>query len=305
MRVPPGTASRTNSTREPGASGTASSPSGAGSHHQNARRSPGHDLLDDAAAPLAAGEREGRRAAFAQLQLDALGEPVLELLGLGQAGPGLVRFEGEGDVSRNHGVACYRGAHEQPNSCTSCAHGRPPGPARRAVLRHLQPPARRADRLRRLAHRRRGGEPRRRPAPAPRGRRPRPRHLHVHQLAGRPGLLRPGDLRHDAVHRARRADGLLRRRDEHRRAVPGRRRAGQALDAGQRPHADPPALGRASRASRPTSTSTPARRSPCAAGWTSSSPSTPASRSSGCTTTWSATATSRRPRRWSTASWTG
>ena len=50
----------------------------------------------------------------------------------------------------------------------------------------------------------------------------------------------------------------------------------------------------ASRASRPTSRSTPARSSSCASGSTRSTPTTPASRSSRSTTTWSATASSPR-----------
>ncbi|CAA9508791.1 MAG: ATP-dependent Clp protease proteolytic subunit, partial [uncultured Solirubrobacteraceae bacterium] len=119
--------------------------------------------------------------------------------------------------------------------------GRPAGRARRAFVRHLQPPAQRADRLPRPADRRRDRQPRRRPAAAPRGRRPRPRHRAVRQLAGRPGVRRPGDLRHDAVDRLRRADDLLRRRDVDGGADPDRRRAGQTPDAAQRTHADPPA----------------------------------------------------------------
>ena len=45
----------------------------------------------------------------------------------------------------------------------------------------------------------------------------------LHQLAGRLGLRRPGDLRRDAVREARRPDDLLRDRDVDGAAAPGRR----------------------------------------------------------------------------------
>jgi ATP-dependent Clp endopeptidase proteolytic subunit ClpP len=56
----------------------------------------------------------------------------------------------------------------------------------------------------------------------------------------------------------------------------------------------------ASRARPPTSRSTRARRWSCAATWMRSTPSTPARRSSACTRTWNAIASSRRSRRAST-----
>ena len=68
---------------------------------------------------------------------------------------------------------------------------------------------------------------------------------------------------------------------------------GQALRAAQQPDPHPPAARAGSRARRPTSRSTPARRSRCASGWRRSTPSTPASRRSRSRSTSSATASSR------------
>ena len=144
------------------------------------------------------------------------------------------------------------------------------------------PPAQRADHLPRDARRRPDREPDRGPAAAPGVRGPRQGHLALHQLAGRVGVRGPRDLRHDAVHQARRADDLRRHRDVDGRAAAGRRREGQAHGAAQREDPDPPGVAPASRARRRTSRSTPARSSTCAAGWTRSSPSTPARTSRRC-----------------------
>ena len=84
--------------------------------------------------------------------------------------------------------------------------------ARRARLRHLLAAAERADRLPRHPDQRGDRQPDRGPAPPPRVGGPRQGHLDLHQLPGRLGLCRTGDLRHDAVHQARRADDLRRRR---------------------------------------------------------------------------------------------
>ena len=70
--------------------------------------------------------------------------------------------------------------------------------ARRARVRHLLAPARRAHRVPRHADRRPGGEPDRGAAAAPGERGPRKGHLAVHQHARRQHLLGPCDLRHDA-----------------------------------------------------------------------------------------------------------
>ena len=58
------------------------------------------------------------------------------------------------------------------------------------------------------ADRRRRGQPDHRPDALPRGGEPREGHRPLHQLAGRLGQRRPGDLRHHAVHQARRRDLL-------------------------------------------------------------------------------------------------
>ena len=94
--------------------------------------------------------------------------------------------------------------------------------------------------------------------------RPRQGHLALHQLAGRLRVRGPRDLRHDAVHQARRADDLLRDRDEHGLAAADRRRA--RASAWRCPTAASSSTSRraASRARRPTSRSTPTRRSSCA-----------------------------------------
>ena len=155
------------------------------------------------------------------------------------------------------------------------------------------------------AGRRRDRQPRRRPAPAPRVRGPRQGRLDLHQLARRLRLRRPGDLRHDAVHQARRADDLLRDRDVDGLAAPHRRRPGQADGAAQQPHPHPPAVAAASRASRPTSRSTPARSSTCAAGSTSIYAQHTGKPVEEVHPTWTATASSRPSRRSSTAWSTG
>ena len=80
----------------------------------------------------------------------------------------------------------------------------------RARLRHLFAPAQGQHHLSRPADRRRRREPDHRPDAVPRGGEPGARHPPLHQLAGRLGHGRPGDLRHHAVHQARRRD-LLRR----------------------------------------------------------------------------------------------
>ena len=137
------------------------------------------------------------------------------------------------------------------------------------------PPAQRAHRLPGDARGRPDRQPDRRPAPAPGVRGSRQGHLALHQLAGRLGLRRPRDLRHDAVHQARRADDLRRHRDVDGRAAAGRRRGGQAHGAAQREDPHPPGVAPASRARRRTSRSTPRRSSTSASAWTTSSPSTP------------------------------
>src|SRR6185312_1410392 len=118
--------------------------------------------------------------------------------------------------------------------------GRGADVARGARVRHLLAAAQRAHHLPRHARRRPDREPDRGPAPAPGVGGPREGHLGLHQLAGRVGLRRPGDLRHDAVHQARRADDLRRDRDEHGRAAAERRRERQAHGAAEREDPDPP-----------------------------------------------------------------
>ncbi|CAA9516768.1 MAG: ATP-dependent Clp protease proteolytic subunit, partial [uncultured Solirubrobacteraceae bacterium] len=123
-------------------------------------------------------------------------------------------------------------------------HGHRARRARRALVRHLQPPAQRADRLPRSADRRPGRQRRGRAAAAPRGDRPGPRDLDVHQQPRRRRLQRPGDPRHDALHQARRRDRLLRHRDVGGIVDPLVGYAGQALGAAQRADPQPPAVGR-------------------------------------------------------------
>ena len=77
-------------------------------------------------------------------------------------------------------------------------------------------------------------------------------------------LRRAGDLRHDALHQARRRDDLLRDRDVDRLADPGRRRGGQASPRCPTAGSSSTSPQAASRARRPTSRSTPRRRSSCA-----------------------------------------
>ena len=82
---------------------------------------------------------------------------------------------------------------------------------RRARLRHLLAPAQGQRHLpRREPIDDHHGVAGHRPDALPRGREPGEGHLPVHQLAGRLGHRRPGDLRHHAVRQARRGDHLHR-----------------------------------------------------------------------------------------------
>ena len=117
-------------------------------------------------------------------------------------------------------------------------HARPAdrrGPDPAARQRHrarrpgLQPPAARAHHLPRLGGRGRQRQRHLRADAAARRRGPRQGHLALHQLPGRLGLGRHGDLRHDAVRQERR-----RHRGDGSRGLDGpvpalRRRRGQAL----------------------------------------------------------------------------
>ncbi|CAA9475657.1 MAG: ATP-dependent Clp protease proteolytic subunit, partial [uncultured Solirubrobacteraceae bacterium] len=80
-----------------------------------------------------------------------------------------------------------------------CPDGGRADVARRARVRHLLPPAQRADHLPRDPRRRPDRQPDRRAAPAPGVRGPRQGHLHLHQLARRVGVRGPRDLRHDEL----------------------------------------------------------------------------------------------------------
>ena len=86
-------------------------------------------------------------------------------------------------------------------------------------------------------------------------------HLYINS-PGKLDLRRACDLRHDAVHPPRRADDLLRDRDVDGVAAAPSAGRGQANGAAQQPDPDPISRRAASRASRPTSRSTPRRSSP-------------------------------------------
>ena len=198
-----------------------------------------------------------------------------------------------------------RRAKQSEDHEPTCPHGGRADVARRARLRHLQPPAQRAHHLPGDARGRPDREPDRGAAAAPRVRGSRQGHLALHQLARRVGVRGPRDLRHDAVHQARRADDLRRHRDVDGRAAAGRRRGGQAHGAARTRRSSSTRSAPASRARRRTSRSTPRRSSTSASAWTRSSPSTPGRTTTRSATTPSATTSCppKRPR--STASSTG
>ena len=221
----------------------------------------GLDLLDRAPALLAVLEGDVDVAALLGLELDLVGQPALELVGVGDQLPGALGLDGEDDFAAD-------GWHEQPHGCTSATltatrnsevahatgpHGRPAGLARRALVRHLLAAAARARRLRGRRDQRRDREPRRRAAAPPRGRGPGEGHPALRQLAGRRRLRRAGHLRHDALHQARRGDDLLRDRDVDGLADP-RRRA--------RPASAPRCRTRASSSTSPRRLSGPGDRHP-------------------------------------------
>jgi hypothetical protein len=62
-------------------------------------------LLDDGVALLAVAQREGSDAARLELQPAGLAEPLGQRVGIGEGIPRRLAVDGEGDVSRNHGVA--------------------------------------------------------------------------------------------------------------------------------------------------------------------------------------------------------
>ena len=158
----------------------------------------------------------------------------------------------------------------------------------------------------RLGGRRRGREPRGGPAAAPRGRGPREGHLPVRQLAGRTrstpawrSTTRCSYIRPDVAH------DLLRDRDVDGRADPDRRHAGQAvsLPNGRMLIHQPRAASRARRRDIDIHARETIALRGQLDGCTRSTPArTVGARS---TTTWSATATSRRRRASGTGSSTG
>ena len=94
----------------------------------------------------------------------------------------------------------------------------------------------------------------------------RRRHRDVRELAGRRGVRRARDLRHDAAHPLRRAHDRLRHGDVDGRRDARRRHGGQAHGAAEREDHDPPGLGRVPRAGRPTSRSRPTSTARCSGG---------------------------------------
>ena len=118
---------------------------------------------------------------------------------------------------------------------------------RRARLRHLLAPAARADHLPRRRHRGPPRQPGHRPAPVPRVRGPGEGHQPVHQLARRPGDVRPRDLRHHAVPARAGQHDLHRHGGVDGGGPAGGRREGQALRPAEQPDHDPPGFGRVPR----------------------------------------------------------
>ena len=188
-------------------------------------------------------------------------------------------------------------------------------PTRAPALSRLCPPAaddprrpaaREPDHLPRRRHQRRGRQPRGDEVPVPPVREPHAGHQLLHQQPRRQRQQHAGDLRHDAVHRVPRRHLLHRPGRLGRRGPAGRRHQGEAVRPAPLQDHDPPALrpgrrpGLGHRDPGRGNRQEPAGRS------TRSSPSTPASRSSGSPRTPSATATSppSRPRNtaWSTRS---
>ena len=86
-RVPPGTGSSVHATRE------GSSP------HTNARRRPSSTSSHDALAGVAVLPLDAHRAALLGVELDLLGQPALELGGVGDQLPGAVGIDGEDDFA--------------------------------------------------------------------------------------------------------------------------------------------------------------------------------------------------------------
>ena len=96
-RVPPGASSSVHSTRE----GTPV----ASSSQRKRSAAAVLDLLDHAGALLAARDPGGaHRRALLGLELDLVGEPLLELGGLGQQRPGTLALDGEDDLSADGGL---------------------------------------------------------------------------------------------------------------------------------------------------------------------------------------------------------
>ena len=218
-RVPPGTSSSGHSTRE-------GMPVRSSSQRKRSRR-PGLDLLDDArraprrrprsraaARPAPARARPRRRATPrappSSAPTRARAPRAARSPSRPRARPPATRRLRDRLASATQRLHYKEGTTHAPGP-----HGHPAGRARRALVRHLLPAAQRADRLPRHRGRRRGGQPRQRPAPPPRGRGPREGDPALRQLPRRRRLRGPRDLRHDAVHQARRADDLLRDRHEH------------------------------------------------------------------------------------------
>ena len=185
-------------------------------------------------------------------------------------------------------------------------HGRRADLARRALLRHLLAPPERADRLHRPARSTTTSPTWSWPSWSTWSRRTRTRTSSVYVNSPGGSLhAGPRHLRHDPVHPSRRSDHLLRDGDVGRLADPRRRHRGQAAHAAERAHPDPPAVVRLPgpvvrhRDPRPRG----ARAAP-AAGGDLRAPHRPDA-ATRCTRTWSATASSARRRRWTTAWWTG
>ena len=155
-------------------------------------------------------------------------------------------------------------------------HGHRAHRPRRARVRHLLAPAQRAHRLPWPARRRPGRQPRSSRSCCTWSPSDPDKDISIYiNSPGGVDLRGPGDLRHDAVHQARRRRrSACGDRDVDGLAAADRRRQGQALLAAQQPDPHPPAVGRASRARRPTSRSTRGRSSRRARGSTRSTPTT-------------------------------
>ena len=169
---------------------------------------------------------------------------------------------------------------------------------RRAGLRPLQPAAQGEHHLLADADRRPDRQPDLRPVDPPGVREPGQGHQHLHQQPRWRHHVAVRHLRHDAVHPQRHRHDLPRPGGVGGGGPAGGRHQGQAPGAAALADPAPPAATAPSATARsPISRSPPGRSCACATSSRSCCPSTPASRSSGSTTTPTATSSWKRTRR--------